>query len=287
MMDIIRHVLPKVGQSAMDLEGFTRTSFTFDGKTRPVYRRGEGPAVIVIHEIPGIIPEVARFATRVADARFAVYMPNLFGTPGRPFSNPYAAAGILRACISREFRVLATHDTSPITDWLRALARSAYKETGARGVGVIGMCLTGNFALAMAVDEAVLAPVLSQPSLPLPVSSHRKAALHLSDSGLVTLKKRAAGGLKVLGLSFTGDPLCPAERFQRLREEIGPAFEAIEIDSSAKNLHGIPRSAHSVVTRDLVDREGHPTREALDRVIGFFREQLASDGVYRLPVIRS
>jgi len=100
----------------MDLEGFTQSSFTFNGETRTVYRRGEGPAVIVIHEIPGITPEVARFATRVADAHFAVYMPSLFGTPGRPFSSSYAAGGMLRACVSREFRVLATNGTSPITD---------------------------------------------------------------------------------------------------------------------------------------------------------------------------
>jgi len=149
------------------------------------------------------------------------------------------------------------------------------------------MCLTGNFALTMAIDEEVLAPVLSQPSLPVPLSSHHKAALHLSDWGLVALKKRTAAGLKVLGLRFTGDPLCPAERFQRLRDELGPAFEGIEIDSSDKNPHGIPRSAHSVVTRDLVDQEGHPTRGALDRVLSFLRERLASERVYRLPVIRS
>jgi dienelactone hydrolase len=260
----------------MDLDGFTRTSFTHDLQTRPVYRRGEGPAVVVIHEIPGIIPEVARFATRVADAGFAVYMPHLFGTPGRPFSMPYAVGVLMGCCVSREFRVLAANESSPITNWLRALARLANEETGKRGVGVIGMCLTGNFALTLALDEAVLAPVLSQPSLPFPVSKARKAGLHLSEEGLVSLKKRAAAGLKVLGLRFTNDVSCPGERFQRLRDEIGPAFEAIEIDSSEGNAHGIPRSAHSVVTKDLVDREGHPTREALDRVIGFFRERLGS-----------
>jgi dienelactone hydrolase len=261
----------------MELDGFTRTAFTHAGKTRPVYRRGEGPAVVVIHEIPGIIPEVARFATRVADAGFAAYVPQLFGTPGKAFSVPYALRGMLACCISREFRVLAAEEASPITDWLRALARSANIETGERGVGVIGMCITGNFALTMAMDEAVLAPVLSQPSLPFVLTRRLESGLHLSETGLVSLKKRAAGGLKVLGLRFTEDPLCPAERFQHLRDEIGAAFETIEIDSSAGNPARIPRSAHSVVTKDLVDREGHPTRAALDRVIGFFRERLQAD----------
>jgi dienelactone hydrolase len=259
----------------MELQGFTTETFSHEGKTRTVYRRGQGPAVVVIHEIPGIIPEVSRFATRVADEGFAVFMPDLFGTPGRPFSMPYALGQMFRCCVSKEFRVLASREASPITEWLRALARHAHEVTGKRGVGAIGMCLTGNFALTMALDEFVMAPVLSQPSLPFPIGSERKRGLHLSDEGLVSLKRRAESGLKVLGLRFTNDPTCPGERFERLRQEIGDAFEGIEIDSSPGNPYGIPRSAHSVVTKDLVDEAGHPTREALDRVIGFFRERLA------------
>jgi dienelactone hydrolase len=261
----------------IDLDGFSRTDFTWEKQTRPLYRRGEGPAVVVIHEIPGIIPEVSRFATRVADAGFSVFMPSLFGTPGEPATGSYATFQILRACVSREFRVLAARETSPITEWLRTLARWANAETGKRGVGVIGMCLTGNFALAMALDEDVMAPVLSQPSLPFPLSKNMKRGLHLSDAGLASLKKRTSEGLRVLGLRFTNDYTCPGERFQRLKDELGPAFEAIEIDSSPGNLHGIPRSAHSVVTRDLVDEEGHPSRVALDRVLGFFKEHLGQN----------
>jgi dienelactone hydrolase len=256
------------------LDGFGVAPFSYEGEARPVYRMGHGPAVVVIHEIPGIMPEVARFARRVAEAGFTVFMPNLFGTPGRPFSMPYAVAQVARACVGHEFRVLAAREASPITEWLRALARFAHAETGSRGVGVIGMCLTGNFALTMALDEVVMAPVLSQPSLPAPIGKARRRALHLSDEGLVSLKKRAGEGLKVLGLRFTEDPNCPAERFQRLRDEIGDAFEGIEIDSSPGNPHGIPRSAHSVVTKDLVDEAGHPTQRALDRVLSFFQERL-------------
>ena len=225
----------------MDLAGFTETHFSHDGKERPVYRRGDGPAVIVIHEVPGIIPEVARFGTHVADAGFSVFLPHLFGTPGRAFSMPYSLGVIARCCISREFRVLAAHEASPITEWLRALARFANDETGKRGVGAIGMCLTGNFALAMTLDEEVRAPVLSQPSLPFPIGRARRQGLHLSEEGLANLKSRAKKGLKVLGLRFTEDPACPKERFDSLRREIGSAFEAIEIDSRPGNAHGIPR----------------------------------------------
>lgn len=258
----------------MELDGFSQFDFTHDGASRTVYRRGQGPGVVIMHEIPGITPPVAEFAKRVADAGFTAFMPHLFGTPGKPLGNLYILQQIGRACINREFRVLARHDASPITDWLRALCRHAHQECGGPGVGAIGMCLTGNFALALMVDESVMAPVLSQPSLPFGVSASHRAALHVSPAQLATIKQRGSDGCAVLGLRFTGDPMCPGERFDTLRRELGNAFEAIEIDSSPGNPHGIARGAHSVVTTDLVDRDGHPTRAALERVLGFFRERL-------------
>ena len=256
------------------LDGFDSFSFTADDATRTVYRRGQGPAVLVVHEIPGITPAVAGFARRVADAGFTALVPHLFGTPGRDYSGGYILGQMLRACISREFHVLATRGSSPITSWLRSLCRHAHSECGGPGVGFIGMCLTGNFALSMMVDESVMAPVLSQPSLPFPVTREHRRALHVSDGDLEIVKKRAAEGVGVLGLRFTADPMCPAQRFERLREELGHGFEAIEIDSRRGNPHGIPPISHSVVTKDLVDEEGHPTRQALDRVLSFFAERL-------------
>lgn len=259
----------------MALEGFDSFPFTYDGKTRTVYTRGSGPGVVVMHEIPGITPEVARFARRVSDEGFQVYLPHMFGTPGKRFSASYVLSQMARACISREFHVLAKGASSPITDWLRALCRHAHAECGGPGVGAIGMCLTGNFALSLMVDEAVMAPVLSQPSLPFPVSKTHREALHLSPSDLEVVRKRARQGCGVLGLRFTADPMCPPERFGRLRRELGEdGFEAIEIESGPGNTHGIGRTAHSVLTIELVDEAGHPTREALDRVLSVFRERL-------------
>lgn len=256
------------------IDGFESTTFAHAGTTRTVYRRGTGPGVVVMHEIPGITPPVAAFARRVADAGFTVALPHLFGTPNQPLSVPYAAGQLLRACVSKEFRILAAHDASPITDWLRALARSLHAEIGGRGVGAIGMCITGNFALALMVDETVMAPVLSQPSLPFGFTAAQRGALHVSDEQLAVVKQRAAGGCTVLGLKFTHDPLCPPQRFATLRRELGAGFEGIEIDSGPGNPHGLTRRAHSVLTTDLVDEAGHPTRAALDRVLGLFRERL-------------
>src|SRR3954463_9414586 len=102
----------------MTLEGFTETSFTDDGVSRAVFRRGAGPGVVIMPELPGITPQVAAFAERVAGAGFTTFMPDLFGTPGKAFSIPYAIAGISRACVSREFHVLASRGSSPITSFL-------------------------------------------------------------------------------------------------------------------------------------------------------------------------
>ena len=254
-----------------DLE---RTDVSYERVRRTVFRGGSGPAVIVIHEIPGLHPLVVGFGRRVIAAGMTVYLPSLFGEPGRELSAGYTVGAIARACVSREFATWATRKTSPIVTWLRALARDAHAACGGPGVGAIGMCLTGGFALAMMVDNTVVAPVLSQPSMPFPVSRAHRCDLGISDADLAQVRARCAAGTPVMGLRFTGDWTSPAERFERLRQELGDRFIGIEIDSRPGNPHGIPRGAHAVVTGDLVDAPGHPTRIALDRVIGFFRERL-------------
>jgi dienelactone hydrolase len=251
------------------LDDFTRFEFEHGGHKRLVYRKGEGPPVIVIHEMPGITPEVARFGRRVVERGFTVFMPSLFGRDGKEAGTLAYAASFAQVCISRQFALFAENRPGPVVDWMRALARQVHGEIGGRGVGVVGMCLTGNFALAMAIDPEVVAPVLAQPSLPL----GRKGALHAPQEALQAVRDRhAEDGLKVIGLRFRGEKTCPPERFATLRRELGAAFEGYELeDSSARTGSAHP---HSVLTTELVDREGEPTRAALDRVLGYFEERL-------------
>jgi len=264
--------------TAIPVEGFESRSFENEGQSRTVYWRGTGPGVLVMHEIPGITPLVAAFGRRLADAGFRVAMPDLFGTVNKPPSPPYVVGEILKACLRREFQLLAKNRASPITSWLRALCRELHSQTGGPGVGAIGMCLTGNFALALMVDPCMMAPALSQPSLPVAISPSHAQALHMSPEALAIAKDRCAkNGVRILGMRFSHDSHVPAARFERLRCEFGDAFEGIEIDSGPGNPHGLPRSAHSVVTEHLVDEQGHPTRQALDRLFAFFAEQLKSD----------
>jgi dienelactone hydrolase len=260
--------------SADPLAEFTKDTFTHGGKTRDVYRSGSGPAVIVIAEIPGITPDVLSFAHRVAGIGCTAVVPHLFGDPGREESGLYTLQSMTFACVSREFTTWALGRTSAVTVWLRGLAAREHERCGGRGVGVVGMCLTGGFALAMMVDEAVVAPVLSQPSLPFAVGAARRRALGISDDDLTKVKARVDDGVCVLGLRFTGDRLVPAERFQRLRDELGDGFVGVEIDSSPGNPHQIGKAAHSVLTSELRDEPGHPTRDALDKVLDLFRSRL-------------
>lgn len=260
------------------LPGYTLDSFTALGVTRDLYRTGAGPAVIVLAEMPGITPKVAEFGQRVAEIGCSVAIPQLFGTPGVAPSTGAFLKSFARACISREFAVFATGRTSPVTDWLRALARAEHARCGGPGVGAVGMCFTGNITLAMAADGPVIAPVLSQPSLPLPLPWNRAAASAATGVSDIDLARAganlAAAGSCALGLRFTGDSFVPDARFATLRARLGDRFEAVEIDSGPGNAHGFGPKAHSVLTEELRDEAGHPTRDAFDRVIELFRRTL-------------
>ena len=258
----------------MPLADYERSEFEAEGTRRTVVRRGAGPAVIVIAEMPGITPSVVGFADRVVALGCTAVLPHLFGEVGREAGVPYVLSSIAPACVSREFATLATGRTSPVTTWLRALAAAEHERCGGPGVGAVGMCFTGGFALGMAVDDRLLAPVLSQPSLPFAIGAARKRDVGVSPADLATVKART--DLCVLGLRFTNDRIVPAERFATLRQELGDSFVGVEIDSSPGNPHGIPTNAHSVLTEHLVDEVGHPTRDALDQVLDLFRDRLLS-----------
>jgi dienelactone hydrolase len=238
------------------LDSWTRSEHTADGATHPTYRKGSGPGVIVIHEIPGLTPEVIGFAEEVVAAGFTVVLPHLFGTPEAPMTSGSTARAFRQVCVSREFTKLATGETTPVAGWLRSLSRELHAELGGPGVGALGMCFTGGFALAMMVDDSVAAPVVCQPSAPFAIGPKRSADLNLSPEDLTTVKRRAAGGCQVLGLRFSGD-LMTGNRFDTLTTELGENFIRVEF----------PGRQHSTVT-------AHRQQEGVDAVLGFFHERL-------------
>jgi dienelactone hydrolase len=263
---------PALGQID-PLSDFERREISLQGKTKRVFVAGSGPAVIVMTEMPGISPHVARFARWIRDAGFTVWMPSLFGTDGRPLSMLYTLGSISKACISAEFRAFAANASSPVTQWLRALAAHAHPLCGGKGVGAIGMCFTGNFALSMMLEPAMLAPVLSQPSLPLA----NPAGMHIAPDDLRAVKERLdREDLTVLAYRFEGDSFCRAARFAAYEQALGDRFVARVLPDSAANPDAPMKNPHSVVTVHLIDEAGQPTRQAVDEIIGFFRQRLVA-----------
>ena len=250
---------------------FEQQELTFDDETMRVYVAGSGPAVVVMTEMPGITPLVARFARMVRDAGFTVWMPSLFGVDGAEPTMELAGRALRSVCVRREFQAFADGEPSPMARWLRQLAAHAHGVCGGPGVGAIGMCFTGNFALTMMLEPSVLAPVMSQPSLPL----DDPAGTFLTTTELAALKARLDGDdLTVMAVRFDGDPYCTAARFDAFAEALGDRFvPRVLPDSSAGNVGwtGVP---HSVVTTCLVDETGEPTAAIRDEILAFFASRL-------------
>ncbi|WP_341250346.1 dienelactone hydrolase family protein [Euzebya pacifica] len=267
-----------------DLSDFTVDTFTHDGSTKTVYRAGEGPGVLFMHEVPGITPTNAAFARRLVDAGFTVAMPDLLGDAGRPLDPLYAGASMAKLCISREFRAFALQADRPIVRWLRALGRDLHTRAGGPGIGAVGMCMTGGFALGLAVDDHVLAPVLSQPSLPVAVTPLHARDLGIPDDHADIVADRCRDeGLCILGLRFEKDLLAPAARFRALAKRFGDAFEAVELDVGEwkRTRASLPEderpmaltpTPHAVLGGDYLD--GPPTKDALQRVLDLFTDRL-------------
>jgi dienelactone hydrolase len=270
------------------LTDFQARSLTFEGVEKRVFVSGVGPAVIVLAEMPGISPHVARFARWVRQAGFSVYLPSLFGVDGAWPRADEGLAVLRRACISAEFHALAGRGASPVTAWLRALARKSLGECGGHGVGAVGMCFTGNFALSMMLEPAMLAPVLAQPSLPF----DDPAAVESSTEELVAIRQRLErDDLTVLAYRFEGDRHCRAERFAAYRAALGERFIGKVLPDTAANPDPPPffkhvvASPHSVLTAHLIDAEGEPTTRARDEVLAFLRQRLFAEPLFEAETI--
>jgi dienelactone hydrolase len=229
-------------------------------------------------EMPGISPQVARFARWVREAGFRVYMPSLFGRDGAVPDVGHSAAVFRRACVSAEFcAVGGGRASSPVTHWLIGLARNAYEECGGRGVGAVGMCFTGNFALTMMIEPVVRAPVLCQPALPL----DNPAGVEIAPAELDAIVRRMeTEDLSALAYRFAGDPFCRAERFATYRAALGQRFDGRVLRDGAANddvpsffAEHVP-APHSVMTAHLVDEAGSPTLAARDEILAFLRWRL-------------
>ena len=245
------------------MQGFAKTSFKAPIAGKPatfdVYTMGAGAPVIMMQELPGIGAEAIAFAKRLTSQGFEVWAPHWFGPLGKS-----SALNMVRLlCMRREFQVFAKRQSSAITDWMRALCRHVAQTRNVERVGVIGMCLSGNFAITLAAEENVWAAVASQPSLP----GRDMSALHMSqaeiDASCAALDAKGA----MHAYRFAGDKLCTAVKF----EAIDQAFNGAKL-RVINNV--LPGQGHSVFTGHYDDAPGSPTANAFGEICAYFKAQL-------------
>ena len=246
------------------LAGWARSSHSSGGFTFDTYRRGVGPGVVLMHESPGLTPEVTMFGHDLAREGYTVVMPHFFGSAHHAPGRAEAAGVIAQVCVGREFTLLATGRTTPVAGWLRSLAAGLHAELGGVGIGAIGMCFTGGFALAMMLDPSVVAPVVAQPAIPLATDRRRAADVNLSAADLAAVRERVVGGCPVLGVRYRDDR-STGTRFETLTRELGEGFRRVELDGPG----------HATLTADR-----HPV--AVAAVLDFLRERLATPD--RMPM---
>jgi hypothetical protein len=257
-----------------------------------VYRGGDsGPTVLLLHEMPSFGYRTVKLADHIRDKGFRIVMPILVGgirdeATGRVGSK-VALAGdaaafvvnTVRICVSWEFVALLQRRTSPITTWLLALARAEAAKHDQTQVGVIGMCFSGGFALATAIDPVVGVAVASQPAVPFAAGVLRRipgqaADLGLSDSDRQRLLDRAGTpGFCVRALRFERDRIAPAERVAWIKEHLAPDERWDSIPSQKTSVHSVLSDATDVArdpsTKTDID-------QALASVIATLRERLTA-----------
>jgi hypothetical protein len=267
------------------LSSYSEFQFESDGSSHRVFvSPGDAaPPVVVMHELPGMSRAVVNFANRLAGEGYRVYLPLLFGDPLQSAT----MENYRRLCISQEFGRLKAGVSAPITNWLRALGRKVSTDNGNRNIGVIGMCLTGAFAIPLILDAWTAAPVASQPAVPFSMKywlfgigrGPWMRELNVADADIGAAAARCRDeSLTLLAFRFDSDRICPRERMDRLRDEFHDRLDYHELHDDSWWGRAI-RPAHAVLTEEY-DRAGddapddHPTRVAYRTLLAFLRERL-------------
>ena len=224
------------------MQGFEK--FPFEGPLLPsqsrsfdVYVKGQGKPILLLQELPGIDASTIALVDRLNLAGYRVYLPHFLGKIGK--NRPTMNGLYMVFCMRKEFNAFSQFKLSPIANWMRALCKNIRTMEKSSGVGVIGMCLTGNFAMALMADEAVIAGISCQPSLP-----HKKdVGLHMSPKETADARQGMKDKGGVLVMSYDQDVLCPLTRIKEIDSTFKPFVQI-------KTFKG---EGHSTLTSDGAD----------------------------------
>ena len=213
------------------------------GKTHQIHVVGaSGPPVVLLHELPGLVTDDLQAGKRIAALGYTVVMPLFFGKAGLKASRATTTLNSIRVCDRGEFDCNGGTRSSPHLAWLRPLIRAVRARwTDGRGLGVIGMCLTGAFPVALLCESAVAAVVVCQPTLPVNVFSRLGwftdgHALAISPADLENAKNQSDA--PILGVRYASDWRCPPERFERLTHEFGSRFYRMDLSGTGHSTLG-------------------------------------------------
>lgn len=212
------------------LEGGSETTHT-------VYVKGNGPPILILQELPGIGPETYALADLLVAAGFAVYLPHLLGRLGKANRLTTLVNTARLLCIRREFALFLHGRQSPIAAWFRALCADIQTRSGGHQIGVIGMCLTGGFAVPLMAEDAVAAAVASQPALPI----RPRDKLHMSQSDVAAASTAMATKGPALAMRYEGDKIGSRQHMTALKHAFGAHLDVQEF----------PGTAHSLLTIDF------------------------------------
>jgi dienelactone hydrolase len=243
----------------------------------PVYAAGSGPPVVVMHELFGLTPEVLEFADRVRGAGFTVYLP-VFAGPIPSDTGLRRKAAALRCCISREINLFATKTSAVVTP-VRALANAVADPH----VGVVGMCMSGGFAIAAATASSVRAAVAAEPSLPVVTPFTRGCAtqfgLSPNDEHAVQVRV-AADDVELYITRFSQDRMSPSARLDAINRRLGPTGIVSDVIASGPDTP-FSAKAHSVLAIEpAMHATPGPAHDRLDQtasqVIAFLSSRLTA-----------
>ncbi|MFK8183345.1 MAG: dienelactone hydrolase family protein [Phormidesmis sp.] len=234
---------------------FTETEKSFGDISHPVWSGGHGPPIILMHEIDGFAPAFMQLAMRLGKA-FTVHAPIFYGKVGERVNEVSAYF-----CIRREFEFFRLGKTSPIASWVRELAADIHGQAeGSKGVGVVGMCMTGGIVLATISHASVAVGVAAQPSLPLgSIGSRRRK----EDLGMPPedIQAAAQSGTPVLTLRYEHDPICPEPRISSITRQIPSAQAPPDFLCN--------RTSHPTLTDFFRKKEGTEIRNVSDQAIHY------------------
>jgi dienelactone hydrolase len=149
------------------------------------------------------------------------------------------AAGYLQACWSGEFSCSRLRTTSEAVKKVSRLCDEAREHSG-YPVGVIGMCLTGAFPLALlGSNRNVRAAVLCQPALPFSALRGRPTKAQAMDLGVSQSDEDAArrSGIPFLAIRYLDDEISPERRMQVLEERFKGQVATMRLQSQHGRVH--------------------------------------------------